>query len=346
MKIKIGKNILNELNSYLKDIGVKNLYIITDENVNNLYEDYLYENVKEFDFTTYVLAPGERSKSIDTTFSIYDNLIENNIDRNTLILSFGGGVVGDITGFVASTFKRGINYIQIPTTLLAQVDSSIGGKVGIDYGGLKNIIGSFYFPNLIIIDVIFLKTLSKRDIISGLGEILKYGLIVDYNLFKFVSSNLSNIYRKDINILLEIINQSVSIKKNIVNMDKYDKGLRRILNFGHTIGHGIEAYYNFTKFNHGETVILGMIYESYIAKEKGLIDDIYFEEINDVLKKLVMPIKFNIEEIERLIKIMRNDKKNFDGNIVFVLPIGEGKVEVFNDIDEKIIKKSLKGEWI
>ncbi|CCQ95870.1 3-dehydroquinate synthase [[Clostridium] ultunense Esp] len=345
MNVKIGKNMLGKLDGYLKDTGINNLYIITDENINRLYYNSLQEALKEYNYNNYAFPPGEKSKSIYTVLSIYDNLIKNNIDRNTLIIGLGGGVVGDIAGFVASTFKRGINYIQIPTTLLAQVDSSIGGKVGIDYGGLKNVIGSFYFPNMIIIDILFLETLSNRDIICGLGEVFKYGLIADYNLFEFTSINLSNIYRKDEDILLNIINRSVAIKKDIVYRDKYDEGIRRILNFGHTIGHGIEAYYKFNKFNHGEAVILGMIYESHIAKGLGLIDERYFEKIYKVLKKLIVPIKFNIEEIKSLIKIMENDKKNVDGKITFVLPTGKGQVDLFNDIDEELIISSLKGGW-
>ncbi|HSH37114.1 3-dehydroquinate synthase [Schnuerera sp.] len=345
MNIKIGDNILGLLNSYLKEKKINNLYIITDKNVNKFYFDYLYNNINECSFNSYILPPGEKSKSIDTVLSIYDDLIEKNIDRNTLIISLGGGVVGDIAGFVASSFKRGIDYIQIPTTLLAQVDSSVGGKVGIDYGGFKNIIGSFYFPNMVIIDITFLETLSNRDITCGIGEILKYGLISDYKLFEFVSSNISNIFEKDKGILLNIINKSIAIKRDIVNKDKYDKGIRKILNFGHTVGHSIEAYYKFSKYNHGEAVILGMIYESYIAKELGLIDDEYFNKIFKVLKKLVSPIKFKVEEINILLNIMKNDKKNMGNDIVFVLPIYKGRVDIYSNIEKKIIINSLKGEW-
>ncbi|MCF6464079.1 3-dehydroquinate synthase [Clostridium sp. Cult1] len=346
MKIRIGKNIVGQLDSYLKEARIDDLYIITDENVNGLYSSCLQEVIKKYNANFFILSPGEKSKTIETLLSIFDNLIDKNIDRDALIIGFGGGVVGDIAGFVASIFKRGIDYIQIPTSLLAQVDSSIGGKVGIDYGGLKNIIGSFYFPKMTLIDINFIKTLSKRDITCGLGEILKYGLIADYNLYEFTSLNLGNIYGKDEDTLLNIINKSISIKKDIVNRDKYDKGLRKILNFGHTIGHSIESYYNFNKYNHGEAVILGIIYESYISMELGLIDEEYFDKIYRVVKSLVTPIKFNLKEIKTLINTMKNDKKNIDGRIVFVLPTGKGKVDIFNDVDDKTIINSLKGEWI
>ncbi len=346
MSIKIGKNILKELGGYLRDKNFNRIYIITDDKVNELHFNYLKNILKGFDLRTYILPQGERSKSIDIVLSIYDDLIENNIDRNTAILSFGGGVVGDIAGFVASTYKRGLKYIQIPTTLLSQVDSSIGGKVGVDYGGYKNIIGSFYFPEATFIDPYFLKTLPTRQITCGLGEILKYGLIYDYELFEYTKDRLCNIYEKDLDVLLPIIKKSVDIKEEIVSKDKYDLGLRKMLNFGHTIGHSIETYYDFTKFNHGECVILGMTYESFIGKSLRLIDEDYFDEIYRTLKELMTPIKFNEEEIHDLMDFMRNDKKNIGENIAFVLPVGRGKVDVYYDIDDKMIINSLKGEWI
>lgn len=345
MEIKIGENILSELDMYIEHLGIKKLYIITDDNVHRLYSDVLQRVAKDYNSFTYVMPSGEKSKSIKNVFSIYDDLIEKNIDRKALIVSFGGGVVGDITGFIAATYKRGLKYVQIPTTLLSQADSSIGGKVGINYKGYKNIIGSFYFPVATIIDTLFLETLYERQITCGLGEILKYGLIYDYNLFKLISSNLNNIYNLNHDILLSIIKQSVSIKDKIVKDDIYDKGLRQILNFGHTVGHSIEGYYNFSEFNHGEAVILGMIYEFFISKEMGLIDEEYFHEVFEILNRVITPIKFNDTEAEALIKIMENDKKNTDSNIVFVLPVDRGKVDLFKSIDREIIIKSLKGEW-
>lgn len=345
MEILTGNNILAGLDSYFKDNGYDNLYIITDHNVKYYHGKYLSSLLKGYNYKFYSIPPGEKSKSIDVVLSIYDDLIENQIDRESLIIAFGGGVVGDITGFVAATFKRGIDYIQIPTTLLAQVDSSIGGKVGIDYKGLKNIIGSFHFPKLILIDIQLLKTLSNRDITTGLAEILKYGLIADYDLFNYISSNLSKAYNKDEHFLLDLVNKSISIKQDIVSRDKFDKGERRILNFGHTVGHSIESYFDFSQYNHGEAVILGMIYESYIGKEVGLIDDDYFWEIYNSLTKLITPLKFNDLEIKYLLEIMENDKKKLNDQTILILPIGKGKVGIFNDVDVDLIINSLKGEW-
>ncbi|MCF6459985.1 3-dehydroquinate synthase [Clostridium sp. Cult3] len=345
MNIFIGKNNLCNLGTYLSDSSIHRLYIITDETVNDLYMEYLKSSVDDFNTYVYILPPGEENKSIDNVLSIYDDLIGKGIDRKTLILSFGGGVVGDMTGFVASTYKRGLRYLQIPTTLLAQVDSSIGGKTGFDYKGIKNIIGSFYFPEAIFTDVTFLKSLPKREITCGLGEVFKYGLIEDYNLFQFAKDNLDYIYSKDLDTLMSIVDRSVAIKKNIVSRDRYDVGLRNILNFGHTIGHSIEAFYDFNKFNHGEAVILGMMYEFYMALELGLIEKEYFQEVFHTLNSILSPILFSQKEIEELIDIMRNDKKNVDNNIVFVLPVDKGKVHVFYSIEEDLIVKALKGDW-
>ena len=252
----------------------------------------------------------------------------------------------DISGFVASTYLRGVDYIQIPTTLLSQVDSSIGGKVGVDFKGYKNMIGSFYFPLATFIDIELLKSLDTRDITSGVGEVLKYGIIYDYDFLKYVYSNIDSIYNFDDEVLETIVKKSVSIKDRIVSQDKRDKGIRKILNFGHTIGHGIESFYDFKRYNHGEAVILGMIYESFISKEIGLIEEEYFNEIFSVLSKLVDPVIFNIKEVDGILKNMSYDKKNKKYKIVFVLPTDRGEVQIFDNIEKDLIKKTLSGDWI
>ena len=342
----IGSKTLEKLPEILVQNNFKKLFIITDENVSKIYLDRILNVLSSFQVKTYVLKPGEKSKRLKIVLNIYDELIGYNFNRNGVILSIGGGVVGDISGYVASTYMRGVNYIQIPTTLLAQVDSSIGGKVGVDYKGLKNIIGSFYFPIKTIIDVEFLKTLNNREMISGIGEVFKYGLIEDYNFFNYVKKNIENILEKNDQVLIYLVEQSVNIKKKIVKLDELDNGVRRKLNFGHTIGHSIEGLYNFDKYNHGEAVILGMLYESFISKEIGLIDTIYFKKIYDTLTKLITPIHFNEEEKNKMINIMDHDKKNVNNKIGFILPVGRGRVNIFYNIQKTTIKKALEGKWI
>lgn len=345
MDIVVGNDLLDEVRSYLENHKFKKLFLITDETVGSLYLKKILYYLSEFHIKVYAIKPGEESKNIETVLNIYNELVSYGYNRESLIISFGGGVVGDIAGFIAATYMRGIKYIQIPTTLLAQVDSSIGGKVGIDFKGYKNMIGSFYFPEKTFTDISFLATLEKQEITSGLGEIMKYGLIKEYDFFEYVKENLNRIYKVESEILLKVVEKSIQIKSEIVKKDKKDTGIRRTLNFGHTIGHSIEALYGFKRLNHGESVILGMIYESYIAMEMGLIEHDYFQEIFSVLSKLVEPFKFTKEEIDILLKIMLHDKKNKDQNIVFVLPVGKGKSSIFERIDCSLIKESLKGDW-
>jgi len=342
----IGSKTLEKLPDILVQNNFKKLFIITDENVSKIYLDRILNVLSSFQVKTYVLKAGEKSKKMKTVLNIYDELIEYNFNRNGVILSIGGGVVGDISGYVASTYMRGVDYIQIPTTLLAQVDSSIGGKVGVDYKGLKNIIGSFYFPIKTIIDVELLRTLNNREMISGIGEIFKYGLIEDYNFFNYVKENIENILEKDDQVLTYVVEQSVNIKKKIVKLDELDKGVRKKLNFGHTIGHSIEGLYNFDKYNHGEAVILGMLYESFISKEIGLINSIYFNKIYEVLTNLVTPVRFSGKEINKMINIMNYDKKNINDKVAFILPVGKGKVNIFHDIEKLTIEEALEGRWI
>lgn len=346
MEVLIGFNILDKVKACITELNVNSTYTIVDENVYRLHNNKIRDLLKEFNNISCIMPSGENTKSFKHVLRVYDDLLENKVDRDTVILSIGGGVIGDFSGFVASTFKRGLKYIQIPTTLLAQVDSSIGGKVGINYNGYKNIIGSFYFPESTIIDIDFLGTLDRRQITSGLGEILKYGLIYDYELFRFASKNMERIYNNDNEVLLPIIERAVSIKKNIVNKDITDRGNRKMLNFGHTVGHAIESYYGFDKYSHGEAVMLGIMYESYIARDMGLISEEYFKEIYDIMKSIIKPIQFENDEISLLLKKMENDKKNQGSGITCILPVGKGKVEIFNSLHEELIIKSLKGEWI
>lgn len=337
MAYKIVNNIWEELQ---KEALLDNFIIVTDRNIYNIYKDEVKNLLKGRDHI-YIMPSGEESKNLQELSNIFKLLIQKNIDRNGKIYCLGGGVVGDLGGFAAATYKRGIDYIQIPTSLLSQVDSSIGGKTGIDFLEHKNIIGSFHFPLITIIDASFINTLPKKEITCGLGEIIKYGLIEDYDFLKFIEKNIDKIYRRDMRILQTIIKKSIEIKSSIVQEDKLDTGIRQKLNFGHTIGHSIESYFQYKKYNHGEAVILGMIYESNIAYEKEFIDKKYYNEIIKVLSPLVEKVVFSIEDIKLLIDYMRNDKKNKEGRISFALPVGKGKVDLFYDVEENLIIKAL-----
>lgn len=341
MVCKMVDNIWEELRQYLIN---DNFIFVTDRNVYNIYKDEVSDllNGKE---NIYIMPSGEASKNLEQLFNIYKLLIQKNIDREGRIICLGGGVVGDLGGFAAATYKRGIEYIQIPTTLLSQVDSSIGGKTGIDFLGHKNIIGSFHFPLITLIDTSFIHTLPEREITCGLGEIIKYGIIKDYDFFKYVEKNIKKIYNRDMRILSYIIEKSIEIKSSIVDEDKLDLGTRQKLNFGHTIGHSIESFYEYEKYNHGEAIILGMKYETNIAYQINLINKEYYGEIIETLNPLLEQITFNEEAIRNLLGFMKNDKKNKDGKISFVLPIGKSKVDLFYDIEEDLIIRALQNNY-
>ncbi|WP_313232862.1 3-dehydroquinate synthase [Tissierella praeacuta] len=341
MSFKMVDNIWEELHQYIIN---DDFIFVTDRNVYNLYKDEIDEvlNGRE---NIYIIPSGEINKNLEELSNIYKILIKKNIDRNGKIFCLGGGVVGDLAGFAAATYKRGVEYIQIPTTLLSQVDSSIGGKTGIDFEGHKNIIGSFHFPLTTLIDTSFIHTLPEKEITCGLGEIIKYGLIEDYNFLKNIEKNIKKIYNRDMRILPTIVEKSVDIKFTIVDKDKLDLGLRQKLNFGHTIGHSIESFFKYEKYNHGEAVILGMMYESNIAYQKKLIDKEYYNEIIGVLNTLVEQPIFNSFEIKILIEYMKNDKKNRDGKISFILPTGRGTVDLFYDVEENLIEEAILNDY-
>ncbi|MCQ4923834.1 3-dehydroquinate synthase [Tissierella carlieri] len=338
---KLVDNIWEELYQYLID---DNFILVTDENVYNIYKEEV-ENLLKGREEIHIIPSGETSKNLKELSNIYTLLIQRNIDREGRILCLGGGVVGDLAGFAAATYKRGIEYIQIPTTLLSQVDSSIGGKTGIDFSGHKNIIGSFHFPLITLICTSFIHTLPEKEIACGLGEIIKYGLIEDYDFFKYIERNMNKVYSRDMEVLSFIIEKSIKIKLSMVEKDKLDAGIRQNLNFGHTIGHSIESFFGYTKYNHGEAVILGMMYESNIAYERNLIDKEYYNEIIKVLSPLVEQTILSNDEINILLEYMKNDKKNKDGKISFILPIGRGKVNIFYDVEEELIIKAILNNY-
>lgn len=342
MDIVIG-NDLDDLYNYIDED--RKVFLLTDDKVYSIYGEEINKFMSRLASTIYIMNNGEENKNKSTVFDIYDKLISSNFGRYDLFIAFGGGVVGDIGGFVASTYMRGLDYIQIPTTLLSQVDSSLGAKTGFDYKGYKNIIGSFKKPLLTYINTEYLLSLSKEDFISGLGEILKYGIIHDYDFFKYVCDNREQIMSRKIRTLEYCVKKSVEIKSKFVNEDFRDFGLRRNLNFGHTIGHAIESFYGFKNYKHGQAVILGMIYESYIAYYMDFIDEDYFYELLEELSFYIKVINFREDEIKVLVDIMRRDKKNRYGNISMVLPTGRGKVDFYDDIAIEDIYRSLEGEW-
>ncbi len=327
------------------NIFLKKALIISDTNVGPLYSNEIIKALSENDIgiRTILIDPGESSKTIEKAMDIYTTALNFRMDRDSLFIALGGGVVGDLAGFTASTYMRGVPYLQIPTSLLAQVDSSVGGKTAVNHPLGKNMIGSFYQPKGVLINTDTLKSLPVRQISTGLAEVIKYGVIADKNLFSYLEENIEKVFSFDDKVLNHIIYKSCTIKAKIVAQDEKDKGIRGILNFGHTIGHAIEAETSFTEYTHGESVAIGMVAEAELAQLLGLIDKGFVDRLKNLLLKAKLPIKLPNIETDRLIKHMQRDKKNKIGKIVFVLPTKLGRVEMFDNIEYVRLAQILKG---
>lgn len=327
------KNIIieNNYDRFTIDYNYDKVLILTDENVYNSQFELFIKSVNHKNIDIYKVKSGEESKSIDTYKEVVEFCLTKNLTRKSLIIAFGGGVIGDLGGFVASTYMRGIDFIQVPTTLLSQVDSSVGGKTGINIGNIKNIIGTFYQPKKTYINVNSLMTLDKEQYISGIGEVLKYGFIYDYELIEFINENVENLLNKEENTLKYITKKCTDIKYEIVSQDERESGLRKILNLGHTFGHAVEKLCN---ISHGIAVNIGTNMAFLLALDKGLIEEKYYNEFINISEKLNLPIRIKYDNPKEILNIMKSDKKNSFGNINLILPIGKGKVDVFDNIND------------
>lgn len=324
-EIVIQKGIINTLAHEIKNLFKgKKIFIITDKNVDKFYGNLVLRNLTNsgYDVKKMVLKPGEETKNFLTLPLVYDELLNFRFTRSDLIITLGGGVIGDLGGFVASTYLRGVAFVQCPTTLLAQVDSSVGGKVGVDLDKGKNLVGSFYHPKKVVIDPEVLNTLSDRVFNDGMAEVIKYGCIKDKDFF----GNLINYSNKKevVHNIEYIIHNCCKIKKEIVEKDEKDMGERMLLNFGHTIGHAIEQYFNYTKYTHGEAVAIGMYEITKLSEELGITKVGTKDIIKDILIKYELPYELTID-INELIETMKLDKKNLENNInlIFLKEIGE-----------------------
>lgn len=329
---------INNLNNGKKfnDIYDKVL-IITDTNVYKYQFNIFIENINHDNVYKYIIKSGENSKSLEVYEDIIKYLIDINMSRKSLIIALGGGVVGDLAGYISSTYMRGIDFIQVPTTLLSQVDSSIGAKNGINLGSLKNVIGTLYEPIFTYINVSSLDTLVFDEFKSGLCEVIKYGCIYDYDFLVYLRENKDNILNKNKESLLYIIKKSAHIKSKIVELDKNEKNIRKILNFGHTFGHSIE---NLFDLSHGYSVSIGMNMAFKFALNEGFIDKKYYDEFLEILKIYELPFSIEIKnKMDRAIHLMKNDKKSSFSKINLILPNDKGSVFEFkNTDDEKILR--------
>ena len=320
----------------------RKIAVITDSNVEKLYLDDVKNALSSCSdkVVSYSIPAGEEHKNLDEIKKIYEFLVERHFDRHDLLIALGGGVVGDMCGFTAATYLRGVSFVQVPTTLLSQTDSSIGGKTGVDLGGVKNMVGAFYMPRLVYTNISTLNTLDERQYASGFAEVMKHGLIKDQNFYSWLIENMYEINDKDPDTVLEMVMRSDEIKRAVVEKDPTEKGDRALLNFGHTLGHAIEKYMDF-KLMHGECVALGCVAAAFISWKRELISMEEFYEIRDMFVPFNLPISIDSVDKDAIIELTKSDKKSDSDKIRFILLKKIGKAFIDDSVTAKEMSDAL-----
>jgi 3-dehydroquinate synthase len=340
--------VLEQAGERLKGTGVgKKIALVTNPTVKKLYGQRVVESLKAAGFLvmSVEIPDGEQYKTLDWANSIYTALLINGFDRKSALVALGGGVIGDLAGFAAATYKRGVPFIQIPTTLLAMVDSSVGGKTGVNHPMGKNMIGAFYQPVKVLMDLRVLKTLPQEEFLAGVAEVIKYGVIRDADLFAYLDKNREKILALDPEALLHIIRRSCEIKAEVVGIDERESGLRAILNFGHTVAHAVETAENYA-MRHGYAVAIGMVYASRLAHKTGLCDASAPEQVERLIKSYGLPTDLSAlsrkPSISGLMDTMQIDKKAEGGKVKFILPKKIGEVVITKEWDEGVLREVLE----
>ena len=346
-QVVIASNILSQLGSYLErlDLGQK-IILISNPEIFNHYGKIVVDSLTRSGFKVFdhLIPSGESYKNLDTITRIYDSALENRLERSSTMIALGGGVIGDITGFAAATWLRGINFVQVPTSLLGMVDASIGGKTGVNHPQGKNLIGAFYQPRLVFIDPFVLKTLPVREFRAGMAEVVKYGIIWNRDLFEQLeqATTLNNLDDLSCELLQYIIVSSCRAKVDVVVRDEKEVDLRAILNYGHTIGHAIESLTGYGTINHGEAVGIGMVAAGKIAVKLQLWTEEEVKRQNDLIAKVGLPTTFpKILKINEVINVLQTDKKIKAGKVRFILPTEIGKVIISDHVSFEVIKNCL-----
>ncbi len=348
-EIVIGENSLECLGDELCKIGFKDglkVLVVSNKEISVHYSDCIIKSLikNKFNPKLLILKAGEEQKNQSSIDLIQDAAYEARLERGSLMIALGGGVIGDMTGFAAATWLRGINVVQIPTTLLAMVDASIGGKTGINHSKGKNLIGAFHQPRLVLIDPKTLFTLPAREFKAGMAEIIKYGIISDLELFELLEKedNISDLSRINDRLLIEIIKRSAKSKAEIVVKDEKESGVRAFLNYGHTFGHVIENLCGYGTWLHGEAVAMGMVAVGQLALQRGLWEEIDANRQKRLIEKAGLPTKWPRLELESVLSSLQGDKKVKNGKVSFVMPLKIGEVRLFNDISNEEIDECLQ----
>ena len=341
--IYIGEGLISNYELISQHILGKKVAIITNETVADIYLKTLMETVSPHkELISIILPDGESYKSKDSLDSIYTQLLQNKADREITLIALGGGVIGDITGFAAATYMRGVNFIQIPTTLLSQVDSSVGGKTGINHPLGKNMIGAFYQPKCVISDMDVLKTLPSRELSAGLAEVIKYGLIRDNKFFEWLESHIQYLMEMNPKYLIEAVQRSCENKAAVVEADEFESGIRAILNLGHTFGHAIEVAQGYGNWLHGEAVGAGMVMAAKLSQSMGWLADKDVGRIVALIKKAGLPTEPPKISVKKYMELMMLDKKTKDGQINLVLQKSIGDAVLTNQYDPKKLHQILE----
>ncbi len=343
--IHISTGSISQVGKLMRELSIgRKALIVTDENVCPLYADELSNSLVAAGFSPSVLAvkPGESSKSLATANTLFTEAIRRGLDRKSAIIALGGGVVGDLAGFVAANYLRGVPFIQVPTTLLAQVDSSVGGKTAVNHELGKNLIGAFYQPQLVVIDPLTLLTLNDRELKAGLAEVVKYGIIAELELFNYLHDNAAALLARDMPVLTNVIGRCCQLKANIVAQDERENSVRMILNFGHTVGHAIEAEGGYSEYNHGEGVAIGMHAAAIISQIIGLCEQDQVAAVKALLVSLGLPITAPGYHPDKLMSYLVRDKKVINGKINWVLMSKIGHVKITNEATDATIEIALQ----
>ncbi|PKM81278.1 MAG: 3-dehydroquinate synthase [Firmicutes bacterium HGW-Firmicutes-14] len=338
--IYIGEYILPELGNYVQGLGVgRKIMVVTNPLVRGLYGQVAVDSLQQAGFEVVIgeVPDGERYKSLDSARMLYDIAFENGLDRKCAVLALGGGVIGDLAGFIAATYMRGVPFIQVPTTLLAQVDSSVGGKVAVNHPKGKNIIGAFYQPKMVFADINTLRTLADREFRAGMAEIIKYGIIWDREFFDFLGEEHLAIKKLKSAEISRVVETSCMIKAQVVEQDETEQGLRAILNFGHTFGHAYESLTGYNKYVHGEAVAIGMVSAAMTAVRLGAFTGEEGAAIRDMIRLYGLPDSFEHLEPADIIESMYHDKKVTAGKVRYILPETIGKVRIVIDIPHAVL---------
>lgn len=342
--IYIGSKIMQDQDLVQNAITAKQVLIVTNNVVAPLYLRQLETTLSAKQQHSLILPDGESEKTLPTLSRVLDVLVQKKFHRDACLIALGGGVIGDITGFAAACYQRGVEFVQIPTTLLAQVDSSVGGKTGVNHPEAKNMIGAFHQPNCVLADTDSIRTLPKRQFYSGLAEVIKHGLILDREFFDWLEDNLINVLTQDMNALTYIVRKSCEIKADIVAKDELEQGARALLNLGHTFGHALESLKGYGEWLHGEAVAIGINLAAETSRELGMLDAEDCKKIRSLLTQANLPIVDPNIDSNELFKLMKLDKKNSSSGLRMVLLKNLGKGVVITNPNEKIIKKVLQAQ--